>query len=126
VESKRGKSMVGTVKDHAMRKGWFFGSFMDEPLLQSDLVEVAWQSIPNLEPAPDQRHAHQQTVEINIILQGWMKLSIDDAEHRVEKGQFYVIWPDSIVSDITTSSDAEVLVVRAPSRPDDKVLLPRD
>jgi hypothetical protein len=33
---------------------------------------------------------------------------------------FFVIWPESVASDITTSADAEVLVVRAPSVANDK------
>jgi hypothetical protein len=33
------------VADHAANKGWFFGAFMDNPLLRSNLVEVAWQTL---------------------------------------------------------------------------------
>jgi hypothetical protein len=80
---------------------------MDEPLLQSELVEVAWQKVPNLTPSPDQRHLHRRNVT-----------------HDLGKGDFYVVWPESVVSDIETDEDAEVIVVRAPSVSNDKFNLP--
>jgi hypothetical protein len=124
VEDKRGRSFVGTVSGAAKDRGWFFGHFMDEPLLQSALVEVAWQYVPNLKPAPDQRHLHRCTVEINVVMRGNVSLRIDDVQHDLREGDFYVVWPDSVVSDLATDSQAEVLVVRAPSVPDDKFALP--
>ena len=35
------------------------------------------------------------------------------------QGDFFIVWPKSVVSDITTDADTEMLVVRAPSVPDD-------
>jgi glyoxylate utilization-related uncharacterized protein len=124
VEYKRGQSFVGSVAGVAKERGWFFGHFMDEPLLQSALVEVAWQHIPNLSPAPDQRHHHRRTVEINVVTRGTVSLKIDDVRHDLHEGDFYVVWPESVVSDVATDSHAQVLVVRAPSVPYDKVALP--
>ncbi|RDI65013.1 cupin domain-containing protein [Nocardia pseudobrasiliensis] len=121
MDDKKKMSFVGTVDDFRQRKGWFFGAFMDEPLLESDLVEVAWQRLPDVTPNPEQAHYHRQTVEINILLRGWLKLSIDGVEHTLRAGQFYVIWPESVVSDISTGPDAELIVVRAPSIPSDKI-----
>jgi hypothetical protein len=124
VENKRRQSIVGSVATHAGQRGWFFGHFMDEPLLRSKLVEVAWQQVPNRVPANDQRHLHRQTVEINVVLNGTVALKINDSEHVFHRGDFYVVWPDTVVSDISTDADAEVLVVRAPSIPNDKIPLP--
>ena len=109
---------------YARERGWFFGRFMDEQLLQSELVEVAWQKVPNVTPSPDQRHQHKRTVEINVVLSGSVRLQIDDVTHDLGKGDFYVVWPESVVSDIETDEDAEVLVVRAPSVMNDKFTLP--
>lgn len=120
MESKRGQSFVGAVESSAKDRGWFFGHFMDEPLLESDLVEVTWQRVPNKTPSPEQRHLHRRSVEINVVLSGTMSVKINDVEHALGKGDFFVIWPESVVSDVTTSADAEVLVVRAPSVADDK------
>jgi mannose-6-phosphate isomerase-like protein (cupin superfamily) len=117
----RGKSYVGRIDDHAKRKGWFFGAFVDEPLLKSDLVEVAWQHLPNVTPSEDQTHFHRHTVEINVVISGWIALAIDGSRHRLERGEFYIVWPESVVSDLSTGPDTELLVVRAPSKPGDKV-----
>jgi hypothetical protein len=124
LDTKRGRSVVGTVSSYARERGWFFGHFMDEPLLQSELVEVGWQKVPNVMPSPDQRHLHKRTVEINIVLGGSVRLKIDDVTHDLAKGDFYVVWPESIISHIETDDEAEVLVVRAPSVINDKFTLP--
>ncbi len=124
MDTKRGRSVVGTVSSYARDRGWFFGHFMDEPLLQSELVEVAWQKVPNVTPSPDQQHLHRRTVEINVVLSGSVRLKIDDVTHDLGKGDFYVVWPESVVSDVETDADAEVLVVRAPSVSNDKFTLP--
>jgi hypothetical protein len=124
VKEKRGRSFVGSISGAAKDRGWFFGHFMDEPLLQSGLVEVAWQQVPNLKPSSDQRHLHRRTVEINVVVRGHVRLKINDVQHDLHEGDFYVVWPESVVSDVATDSQAEVLVVRAPSVPDDKFQLP--
>lgn len=120
MENKRRRSFIGAVGSTAKERGWFFGHFMDEPLLQSDLVEVAWQDVPNQTPRPEQRHLHRRTVEINVVLSGFVSLKVDDVPHDLEKGDFFVVWPESVVSDITTDADAAILVVRAPSIANDK------
>jgi len=123
LHSKRGRSIVGTVDSKARERGWFFGRFMDEPLLHSELVEVAWQKVPNRTPSADQRHLHRHTVEVNVVLSGSIRLKIDEVEHNLRKGDFFVVWPESVVSEITTDAETEILVVRAPSVADDKLTL---
>lgn len=123
MEDKHGKSFVGRVDDFRRRKGWFFGHFVDDdPLLNSDLVEVAWQQLPNVTPEPDDAHYHDKTVEINIVLKGDIHLTIDGARYDLDAGQFYIVWPYSVVSDVSTGADTELIVVRAPSI-NDKVLV---
>jgi mannose-6-phosphate isomerase-like protein (cupin superfamily) len=124
LDEKHGRSFVGRASDAAKDRGWFFGHFMDEPLLQSDAVEVAWQHVPNLTPSADQRHIHRRSVEINVVLRGEVSLKLDEVQHDLREGDFYVVWPESVVSEIATDGLAEVLVVRAPSVPEDKFLLP--
>ena len=68
----------------------------------------------------EERHLHRQSVEINIVLNGTVRLRINDVEHHLGKGDFFVVWPESVVSDFATNADAEVLVVRAPSVANDK------
>ena len=120
VKDNRRRSFVGNVRSSAKDRGWFFGHFMDEPLLRSDLVEITWQSVPNKTQTPERRHLHRQSVEITIVLNGTVRLRINDVEHHLGKGDFFVVWPESVVSDFATNADAEVLVVRAPSVANDK------
>ena len=64
------KFSIGKVKDYSQQKGWFFGYFMTEQALKSNLVEVAWQDISNKQPSPEDKHFHKQTIEINIVISG--------------------------------------------------------
>jgi hypothetical protein len=120
MEDKAKRFHIGKVQDFAKRKGWFFGSFMDEPTLRSDQVEVAWQNLSNVAPSPDQKHLHKRSVEINVILAGWIEITINGVQHMLSEGDFYVIWPYTTVEAISTGPDTQLMVVRAPSLPDDK------
>lgn len=97
---------------------------MDEPLLRSDLVEAAWQSIPNVVPHAKDNHFHRESVEINIVVSGSLSVAINGTEYRLSTGQFYVIWPLTTVEVLWSDADAALIVVRAPSLPHDKYLVP--
>jgi hypothetical protein len=120
VEDKRGQAFVGNVDTHARERGWFFGHFMDDPLLRSDLVEVTWQRLGERTPADVERHLHRQTVEVNVVIAGAIELKINDVPHTFRRGDFFVIWPEAVVSDVRSDADAEMVVIRAPSLPGDK------
>jgi len=120
VDDRRGQAFVGSVDTHARERGWFFGHFMDEPLLRSGLVEVTWQRLAERAPADVQRHLHRQSVEINVVIAGSVELKINDVAHTFRRGDFFVIWPEAIVSDVRSDADAELIVIRAPSVPGDK------
>lgn len=113
---------VGKVTDFVKKKGWFFGHFATDPLLQSNLVEVGWQNISNKKAVVEDKHLHTSSVEINIIISGEVRVSIDGNKHDLKKGDFYIIWPESIIEKLEESNDTEVIVVRAPSV-NDKVIL---
>lgn len=120
--NNKGKYKVGKVADFEKGKGWFFGQFADDALLQSDSVEVAWQKIPNKTASPEDKHLHKSSVEINIIISGEVRITINGEKQVLHKGEFYVIWPETIVADVETSEDTELIVVRSPSV-NDKVML---
>ncbi len=116
----KNKFFVGKVDDFRRNKGWFFGHFADNKLLGSDLVEVAWNKL-----YPKQKldkHVHKKSVELNIIISGAATLMINEKEYTVSKGEFYVIWPETVVQNIDAKDDTEVIVIRAPSV-DDKVVI---
>lgn len=120
-ENKR-KFFVGKVSDLAKAKGWFFGHFMNEDLLCSNLVEIAWKSISCKKPYPFDKHYHKHSVEINIVISGWVRLAIDGEKFKVKKGEFYVVYPFATIESIETGKNTELIVVRAPSLPRDKFL----
>jgi hypothetical protein len=124
VMDNAGGYFVGTASDIAKARGWFFGSFMDEPLLRSDHVEVAWQPIPNVVAHAKENHFHRESVEINMVVSGSLCVAINGTEYRLSTGEFYVVWPLTTVQVLSSDAAAALIVVRAPSLPHDKFLVP--
>lgn len=120
--TNRGKFKVGKISDYSKINGWFFGHFADEELLKSELVEVKWQNISNKKASPEDKHLHKDSVEINIILSGEVRVTINEEKFTLYKGEFYVVWPESVIKDIEASENTELIVIRAPSI-NDKVKL---
>ena len=118
-----GAFFIGSTSDRAKERGWFFGSFMDEPLLQSNQVEVAWQHLPNVVPQTKERHIHTKSVEINVVVSGRIRIAINGTEYCLGAGEFYVIWPFTTVEMLSTDAEAAVIVVRSPSV-NDKLIVP--
>jgi len=118
----KGKYKVGKVADFAKEKGWFFGQFATDELLKTDLVEVGWQKVANKNASPEDKHLHTSSVEINIVIAGDVTVTINGEKHELHKGDFYVIWPETILESFATSKDTEIIVIRAPSV-NDKVVL---
>jgi hypothetical protein len=115
IMDNEGAYFIGSTNDSAKERGWFFGSFMDEPLLRSNQVEVAWQHIPNVVPQTKERHYHGESVEINIVVSGNIRVAINGTEYGLGAGEFYVIWPLTTVEMLSTDAEAAVIVIRAPS-----------
>lgn len=118
----KGKYIVGKVDDYAGHKGWFFGHFADNELLKSDLVEVSWQKISNKKAAPNDKHLHTASVEINIVVSGKVSLVISGKDYTFQKGDFWIIWPETIVENVKAGENTELIVLRAPSINDKKIL----
>lgn len=114
------KYFVGKVADYTHKKGWFFGHFMEEPLLRSDLVEVAYQDVSDKKVDPKDWHYHKKSLEINIVISGKATFKINGNLVTVGEGGFYVIYPFSVVEDFSTSKNTKIIVVRAPSVSGDK------
>ena len=75
-DKKFNNEIDNKVSDFAKTKGWFFGHFADDPLLQSDDVEVAWQDTANKKISPQDKHLHTKSVEINIVVSGKIDLTM--------------------------------------------------
>ena len=110
-----GKYKIGKVSDFSKDKDWFFGHFAEDSLLRSDAVEVAWQTISNKKSSPDDKHLHTSSVEINIVISGEVRVSINEEKHVLHKGEFYIIWPETVIDTVEAGDNTEIIVVRAPS-----------
>jgi quercetin dioxygenase-like cupin family protein len=118
--NNKGEYVVGKIEDFVKRKGWFFGNFADNRLLKSDLVEAAWQNISNKKYSPNDKHFHTSSVEINIVVNGEVSLTINGKDLTFHKGDFYVIWPKTVVENVRTGDNTELIVIRSPSVNDKK------
>jgi len=78
---------LGKVSDHIRDKGWLFGHFMDEEILNSDQLEIAWQKISNKTPSPDDKHYHRKAVEVNILLSGSASFVVNGEKVMAQKGR---------------------------------------
>ena len=120
--NNKGKYKIGKVSDFVKSKGWFFGHFAQDELLQSDDVEIAWQKIFTKKALPEDKHYHRDSVEINIVISGEVRITINREKHILHKGEFYIIWPETIVEEVEAGEDTELIVVRSPSM-NDKVII---
>jgi uncharacterized protein YjlB len=115
-EGKKRKYIVGKVRDVTKTKGWFFGHFMDQELLQSDLVDIAWQEGKEVNTDAN-KHYHTGTVEINVMIAGSASFTLNGQPVTVSNGDFYIIWPETVIDKWQASKDAQFIVIRAPSIP---------
>ncbi len=112
----------GNVADFSETKGYLIGRFMGEkgfPLLETDEVEVAWKKLP-AGSCNEKPHFHRKGVEITIVIAGRCRLEIDGKEISLSKGDFLVIYPETRLQNRATEEGTEVIVVKAPSAPQDK------
>ena len=114
------KFFVGKIKDYQKNKGWFFGHFMDKGLLKCDLVEVAFQDISGKKSKPSDKHFHKKSVEVNIVISGRVKFVIDGEKVEAGKGDFWVVYPCSVVESFQAGQNTKLVVIKTPSLDKDK------
>ncbi len=115
------KYYVGNIKEFSHFNGWFMGQFMDKdkyPLLKNKDVEIAWKKIPQNYSEPN--HIHKKGLEINIVISGRLNLHINNKKFVVKAGQFFIIYPEAILSADKVGKHTEVIVVKCPSVKGDK------
>lgn len=123
MEMDKGKFYIGKIKDFAATRGYFVGHFMEEKgflLLQSSKVEVAWKKFSKYTPLKQEKHTHKKSIEINIVISGWIKVEINGKKYKIKKGEFYVIHPFNVTKDLEVGKNTEMIIVKAPSVPEDK------
>jgi len=109
----------GSVKDLAGKKGWLVGSFLkrDHPCF-SEEVEVGWKEMGPGTKEP--KHIHKKSIEIWVIIEGIVNAVIDGSRMYLTKGEYLVVHPLTATEIISAEEGTVVLVVKAPSIPDDK------
>ena len=96
-------------------RGWLIGNF-DPSLLREKSFEICLASHSVDEIA--QAHYHTDSTEINVVLDGQLKVG----KRLLEEGDIF-IYERLEVSDVTFLSDVRLLVIRLPSQPHDKVIV---
>ena len=94
--------------------GWVIGNF-PEAILQTPLFEIAYKYHRQTEDWP--RHAQKIATEYNFLLHGAMMVN----DTLFNTGEYFIIEPMEFVKP-TFLTDCELIVVKIPSLPDDKIL----
>jgi len=117
----KGKFYIGKIKDFKSTKSYIIGSFMKEKGftdLQSTKIEVKWDT--DYKAWERNKHYHKKILEINLITQGWVKVKINEKLYKISCGQFYIIYPYSVIEDLEADEDTELISIKIPSLPKDK------
>ena len=98
-----------------MTGGWFIGDF-DPSVYKTKDFEVAIATHKRGQKWPT--HFHKVGVEINVLLEGKMKIQ----DQYIEAGDIFVIDPWEIADPIFLE-DCKVVIVKYPSDPKDKNII---
>jgi mannose-6-phosphate isomerase-like protein (cupin superfamily) len=108
-------------------EGWLFGNFLKfgiEDVRKTDKFELKYWDFA--EKKLEHKTKVQATaIEFTIVLTGVIEGEINGESIRLKKGE-YVLIPPHVVSNLVKkySKDAEVLTIKSPSDPTDKISIP--
>ncbi len=89
------------------------------PILETTEVEVAYKKLP--EKFEEERpHYHKKGVEINIVIKGKYKVQINESIIVISQKEFLVVYPQAKLKNISAQKGTELIVIKAPSVPNDK------
>jgi len=98
-----------------MRNGWFIGNF-DPNILKTDQFEVGYLKHPKGQKWGV--HFHEKLSEYNYLIKG--KMTINNRE--INPGDLFIFRPDVPVDPVFLE-DCELICVKVPSVPGDKVII---
>lgn len=102
-----------------MKDGWFAGDFAPAAY-NTDKFEVAWKVHRKNEDWP--KHYQKQATEINLLTKGCMLLKGGlNGSIYLSPGDIFIIEPGEAIKPIFLD-DCEVVCVKTPSLPKDKVI----
>ncbi len=82
-------------------------------------MEIAWKKLPTTFDEP-KAHYHKGGVEINVIISGGYTAEVNGEVVDMKKGDFLIVYPESTLRNIKAEEGTELIVVKAPSVPQDK------
>lgn len=100
----------------SMRNGWFIGRF-EPSVLTTPLFEVALHAHPK--GYRGERHFHAHATEVNCVVRGRVVANGEE----LGPGAIFVFEPGE-VCDVTFVEDTELIVVKTPSVPGDRQVVP--
>ena len=111
----------GSVGKPISQKGYLCGAFLPKSSpLYTEKLEVAWKEIgPQIE---NPEHYHKEADELTIVIEGSLKEKIDGELIELKSGEFILIKSGSIGSTVWAEEGTTIIVVKAPSIPNDKYL----
>lgn len=98
-----------------MKGGWFVGDF-EPSVFKTNTFEVGMNV--HLKGSKWDMHYHKQAKEINLLLEGRMKIQ----DKIIEAGTIFVLEPYEI-ADPEFLEDCRVVVIKTPSIPGDKFVV---
>ncbi|WP_129629003.1 cupin domain-containing protein [Candidatus Oscillochloris fontis] len=102
---------------------WFVGSFLPETHgAYSSNIEVGYLHLQHVDSA-DQYHLHVKTEEYYLVLSGYMKIQIDTEIIDVSPGHLLLVRPHIPHIILEVIADTRILLLKAPSNPQDKVIV---
>ena len=108
---------IGKFKE--MKLGYFVGNF--EPSFhKTESFEVAYKIHRKGEDWP--RHYQRTATEVNLLLRGRIEFETEKGWFMVRKGDLFSFEPGEWCKPTFMSKKCEVIVVKFPSNPEDKVI----
>ncbi|MEK7497342.1 MAG: hypothetical protein AAB656_00290 [Patescibacteria group bacterium] len=118
----RNKFFLGKLENFQRFSGYFVGRFMGEkgfPVLETDEVEIAWKKLP-INFHDERSHFHKKGVEINIVIKGKYKASVNGELIEISEKEFLIVYPQTTLKNISATEGTELVVIKAPSISNDK------
>jgi len=121
-QDNKNKFVRGNIKDYSSTRGYLIGQFMRQkgfPIQETEEVEVAWKKLSNKDKYK-KGHYHKIGIEINIVIAGGCSMEVNEEKVNLQKGDFLIVYPESVLRNFKPEDNTEMIIVKAPSVPNDK------
>jgi len=114
---------IGNIsKQRETARGWLVGQFFDDGSFKDNDVEIYCKKFFKGDKS-DKLHTHPQGKEYLIILSGKIKMQVDEEIFEMGEGDYIAIKAGQKDKIIEILEDTEIIGVRYPSVPDNKIIL---